>query len=288
MPSAGPRRRPGRPGAAGSRRRRGAAARRESGRPSIRAVVLDGLTAREAARLLRVPVSSAKTRLYRAKAVKGEEERGGGGAAPAGLAGPGAARLAAGTDPGRADRGVDPEQRVTLRARTAALCAVALVPFACGCLALLRFVQLIPASSPLYGPFSPSARVAVLVGQIVDTGARRAVARGRARPLGPVPGRRVRAVPAPLRLGHPGDHPVHVAPELGLRRGAAAVRAVRLLHLGRRDQPGVTAWRGSPWFFIGWQLALCAIAVLVALLRGAEGRVRTGSSVPSRSRHPRP
>jgi hypothetical protein len=38
---------------------------------------------------------------------------------------------------------------------------------------------------------------------------------------------------------------------------------------------GVTAWRGSPWFFIGWQLALCAIAVLVALLRGAEGRGRT-------------
>ena len=56
---------------------------------------------------------------------------------------------------------------VTLPARTAALCAVAIVPFACGCLALLRFVQLIPVSSPLYGPFSPSARVAVLVGQIV-------------------------------------------------------------------------------------------------------------------------
>ena len=41
------------------------------------------------------------------------------------------------------------------------------------------------------------------------------------------------------------------------------------------DAGGVTAWRGSPRFFIGWQLALCAIAVLVALLRGAEGRVRT-------------
>ena len=41
------------------------------------------------------------------------------------------------------------------------------------------------------------------------------------------------------------------------------------------DAGGVTAWRGSPWFFIGWQLALCAIAVLVAILRGAEGRVRT-------------
>ena len=56
---------------------------------------------------------------------------------------------------------------VTLPARTAALCAVAIVPFACGCLALLRFVQLIPVSNALYGPFSPSARVAVLVGQIV-------------------------------------------------------------------------------------------------------------------------
>jgi hypothetical protein len=40
------------------------------------------------------------------------------------------------------------------------------------------------------------------------------------------------------------------------------------------DAGGVTAFRGSPWFFIGWQLALCAIAVLAALLRGAEGRVR--------------
>jgi hypothetical protein len=37
----------------------------------------------------------------------------------------------------------------------------------------------------------------------------------------------------------------------------------------------VTTWRGSPWFFIGWQLALCATAVLVALLRGADGRVRS-------------
>jgi len=41
------------------------------------------------------------------------------------------------------------------------------------------------------------------------------------------------------------------------------------------DSGAVMAWRGSPWFFIGWQLALCAIAVLVALLRGAEGPVRT-------------
>ena len=36
----------------------------------------------------------------------------------------------------------------------------------------------------------------------------------------------------------------------------------------------VMTWRGSPWFFLGWQLALCAIAVLVALLRGADSAVR--------------
>ena len=37
-------------------------------RAVIQAVVLDGLSAREAAQLLHVPVSSVKTRLYRAKA----------------------------------------------------------------------------------------------------------------------------------------------------------------------------------------------------------------------------
>ena len=43
----------------------------------------------------------------------------------------------------------------TLPARTAALCAVAIVPFACGCLALLRFLQLIPVSD---APTGRSAR----------------------------------------------------------------------------------------------------------------------------------
>jgi len=37
-------------------------------RAVIQAVVLDGLSAREAAQLLHVPVSSVKTRLYRARA----------------------------------------------------------------------------------------------------------------------------------------------------------------------------------------------------------------------------
>jgi len=56
---------------------------------------------------------------------------------------------------------------VTLPVRTAALCAVALVPFACGCLALIAFLHFHSASDPAYGAFSPSARVAVVAGQIV-------------------------------------------------------------------------------------------------------------------------
>jgi hypothetical protein len=33
-------------------------------------------------------------------------------------------------------------------------------------------------------------------------------------------------------------------------------------------------FRGSPWLFIGWQACLCAVAVLVAVPRGADGAVR--------------
>ena len=40
---------------------------------------------------------------------------------------------------------------VTLPARTAALCAVAIVPFGCGCLALLWFVRLYPVSDRCTG-----------------------------------------------------------------------------------------------------------------------------------------
>jgi hypothetical protein len=167
---------------------------------------------------------------------------------------------------------------VTEPARTAALCAVAIVPFACGGLALLRFVQLIPVSDAIYGPFSPSARVAVLVGQIVVPALGGPL-------LGVALGRWVRFPGAAfvlflilygwvslvtiLSMSHPNS--TFVA---GLRLFAPFAF---FTYTGDPNSAGnaVTAWRGSPWFFIGWQLALCAIAVLVALLRGAEGRTRS-------------
>jgi hypothetical protein len=164
--------------------------------------------------------------------------------------------------------------QTTLPTRTAALCAVAIVPFGCGCLALLWFVHLYPVSEPVYGAFSPSARIAVLAGQIVVPALGGPL-------LGVALGRWVRFPGAALvlflvlygwvslvtwlTLVHPDSAPVAV-----LRLFAPF--ALFTLH---SSAGGVTAWRGSPWFFIGWQLALCAIAVLVALLRGAEGRTRS-------------
>lgn len=37
---------------------------------------------------------------------------------------------------------------------------------------------------------------------------------------------------------------------------------------------GVETWRGSPSFFLGWQLCLCIVAATVALLRGAAPPLR--------------
>jgi hypothetical protein len=165
---------------------------------------------------------------------------------------------------------------VTEPARTAALCAVALVPFGCGILALLKFVQLIPVSSPVYGPFSPASRVAVLIGQIVLPALGGPL-------LGVALGRWVRFPGAALALflilygwvslgtilsfSHPNSVPAAV-----LRLFAPFAF---FSYTGNNDTGAPAAWRGSPWFFLGWQLALCAIAVLVALLRGAEGPVRS-------------
>ena len=162
---------------------------------------------------------------------------------------------------------------VTLQVRTAALCAVALVPFACGCLTLLAFLHFFPIGDPVYGAFSPPARIAILVGQIVIPSLGGPL-------LGVALGRWVRFPGAAfvlflllcgwvilvmaLTLARPDSAPVAV-----LRLSAPF--ALFTLH----SDAGVTAWRGSPWFFLGWQLAVCAIAVLVALLRGAEGRPRS-------------
>lgn len=167
--------------------------------------------------------------------------------------------------------GVTPTARPV---RTAALCAVAIVPFLCGWLTLFAFIRVFPIGSPVYGAFSEPTQVAILVGQIVVPslgGPLLGVALGRWISF---PGAAfvlflltfgwVNLVTVPS-LTHPDSAPL------------AALRLFSpfAFFTFADNGPDVTLWRGSPWFFIGWQLALCAIAALVALLRGAEGRVRS-------------
>jgi hypothetical protein len=162
---------------------------------------------------------------------------------------------------------------VAQQARTAALCAVAVVPVACGCLALLRFVQLIPVGNPAYGAFSPSARIAVLVGQIVLPSLGGPL-------LGVALGRWVRFPGAAFVLILFLYGWVSLVTILAIWHPDSALVAVLRLFapfafFTYTLNAGVSTCRGSPWFFIGWQLALCVIAVLVALLREAEGRARS-------------
>ena len=162
---------------------------------------------------------------------------------------------------------------VTLPVRTAALCAVALVPFACGSLALLAFLRFHPIGDPVYGAFSLPTRIAVLVGQIVIPSLGGPL-------LGVALGRWVRFPGAAFVLFLLLSGWVNLVMALTLARpDSAPVAVLRLFApfalFTLHTDAGVTAWRGSPWFFLGWQLALCAIAVLVALLRGTEGRLRS-------------
>jgi hypothetical protein len=167
--------------------------------------------------------------------------------------------------------GVTPTSRP---ARTAALCWVAIVPFCCGVLTLFGFLHSYPVGDAVYGPFSPSARIAVLVGQIVVPSLGGPL-------LGVALGRWVRFPGAAFVLFLVIFGWVELVTILTLwHQDSSPATVLRLFSpfaffTVQADSGAVTAWRGSPWFFIGWQLALCAIAFLVALLRGAEGPVRT-------------
>ena len=172
----------------------------------------------------------------------------------------------------------------TLPVRTAALCAVAVLPFLCGVLALFALLHSYPVGdSALRGvqPASAGRRPRRADRRPV---ARRPAARCRAGPLGPLPGRRVRAVPGHLRLGEPGDGPVPVASGLDGLHGTAAVLAVRVLH-GQRGTPPTSrpgaGRRGSS--SAGSSPCARSRSWWRSCAGPRDGRAR-GSSVPSASR----
>ncbi|MEU4242381.1 hypothetical protein [Actinoplanes sp. NPDC026619] len=177
----------------------------------------------------------------------------------------------------RSMRGSEPVAGVTpttLPVRTAALCTVAVVPFLYSVLLLIGFLHFYPIGDRIYGAFSSPTQAAVLVGQFVVPSLGGSL-------LGVALGRWVRFPGAAfvLFLLLFGWGNLVTLPSLSHPDSTAAT-ALRLFapfsfFTFAGNGPDVTTWRGSPWFFLGWQLALCTIAVLVALLRDAEGRVRS-------------
>ena len=159
--------------------------------------------------------------------------------------------------------------------RTGALCLAALVPFAVGALtlaAILIFQQ--PAGPWIYGAFGPSDRFAMLAGQVP-------VAALGGPLLGIAAARWVRFVWAlPVLVVLLAVWVVVVNTVAAIYRNLLAAVLLRMLtpyayFLTLDQQPRqVETWQGSPWFFLGWQLSLCALAVTVALRRGAGPRWR--------------
>ncbi len=157
--------------------------------------------------------------------------------------------------------------------RTAALCVVAIVPVLCSCVSLFMSLRFYPVGSPVYGDFSRPTQVAILVGQMVVPALGGPL-------LGVALGRWVRFPGAALLLFLLIFGWVNLATVPSLTHPDSAPSAALRLFSPfafwsfADNSVDVTTWRGSPWFFLGWQLALCAIAVLVALLRGADSRIR--------------
>ena len=159
--------------------------------------------------------------------------------------------------------------------RTAAICLAAAVPLLCGCLSLLAIVifQQVPGDWS-YGALGTSGGVAAAVSQNVVPALGGPL-------LGVALARWVRFPGAAVALLLVLYGWVTLTYTL-----AASHRQSTLIVMLRffapfaffinEDTPGrVETWRGSPWFFLGWQLCLCAVAVIVALLRGADPGLRT-------------
>jgi hypothetical protein len=164
---------------------------------------------------------------------------------------------------------------VPLPMRSAALCSVAIVPLLCGIASLLIFRHtVVVAGDWVYGAFDPPARTAVLVSQFVLPALGGPL-------LGVALGRWVQFPGAGFVLLLLLYGWVCLVTLPSVVRSPDQTSAVALRFFSpfafftvHSDAGGVTTWRGSPWFFIGWQLALCVVAVLLALLKGAEGHAR--------------
>jgi hypothetical protein len=168
---------------------------------------------------------------------------------------------------------------VSLPERTAAICLAMVVPLLCGCLSLLAIETFQQVPGPWsYGALGTSGEAAVALSQVVV----------------PALGGPLLGVALARWIRFPGAAAVVLLMAWGwvtLLYTVTATLATSHRHstlivmlrffapfafFTNEDSPGrIETWRGSPWFFLGWQLCLCAVAVIVALLRGADPGLRT-------------
>ncbi len=162
--------------------------------------------------------------------------------------------------------------------RTGAICLAAAIPLLCGGLSLLAIEAFQRVPGPWsYGALGTSGGVAAALSQVVV----------------PALGGPLLGVALARWVSFPGAAAVLLLVAWGWVTLTYTVTATAVSHRNstlivmlrffapfafftNEDSPGrIETWRGSPWFFLGWQLCLCAVAVIVALLRGADPGLRT-------------
>jgi hypothetical protein len=156
-------------------------------------------------------------------------------------------------------------------ARTLALCLTSALPFAVAGLSLFAFRAFIPVGgSHPYGEFGPTDQAMIQVSQIVVCGLGGPL-------LGVALGRWIdfewagfAAVLVIFGWIQLTTILLVVDPDSLLRR-MLRIFSPFTFFLWVDDTGATHSWRGSPSMFLSWQVALCALAVTVALLRGAEG-----------------
>jgi hypothetical protein len=160
--------------------------------------------------------------------------------------------------------------------RTLALCLTSAVPFAAAVLSLVAFQAFIPlVGSHPYGQFGSADRATILLSQIVICGLGGSL-------LGVALGRWISFEWAGLAaflviFGWIELTIVLVAAEPNpLPRTMLRMFSpfTFFIWVDDGDAGPIETLRGSPSMFLCWQVALCALAVTVALLAGTEGRQR--------------
>lgn len=162
--------------------------------------------------------------------------------------------------------------------RTAALCCACLVPASAGALWLgyeLFAVHRWPLQPWMYGTFGPGDRVAILAGQSVLAclGAPLlGVAAGR---WFRFPGGALLLIVAVVGWVTAGVAGIISVPDAVFATPLRLSAPFTFFATTGRGSRTLDSWPGSPWWYLLWLVALCALATVAALLHGAAGQTRT-------------